>query len=137
MPLRIRSDGCGTQHYADFNNDTADHRVHSAKHITTYAVNIPANYNHKVNERWSLIIDYQGNVGTPWGQYADFQYYLNPQGSKYLVVYPQGYESHWQGASYAIKGVDDLQFTSDLLVSRCGLYFCNFHGKYSLIKVIR
>ncbi|OTA22083.1 hypothetical protein BTJ68_14755 [Hortaea werneckii EXF-2000] len=43
------------------------------------------------------------------------QYYTYQRSEDYVVVYPQGYDKHWQGPSYATEGVDDLRFTSDLL----------------------
>jgi poly(3-hydroxybutyrate) depolymerase len=43
------------------------------------------------------------------------QYYNYTAGNQYIAVYPQGVSSSREGPSYATPGVDDLQFTSDLL----------------------
>lgn len=113
--LSLKSAGCGKQHAAGFHQDTATHRICSGDRNRTYAVNVPNDYNTKSNTPWPLIVDYHGNGGTPDGQYNNSRFYNYPAGQEYLAVYPAGVEQHWQGPSYAIAGVDDLQFTTDLL----------------------
>ncbi|ORX91600.1 alpha/beta-hydrolase [Basidiobolus meristosporus CBS 931.73] len=81
----------------------------------TYAINIPDSYNDDPSKKWPLIIDFHGNGGTPEQQYENSMYYAYPDGQKYVVVYPAGVKKHWQGPSYAVPGVNDLQFTTDLL----------------------
>lgn len=80
-----------------------------------YAVNVPQDYNSDTNKRRSLIIDYHGNSRTPYDQYQDSLYYTYSAGDEYLVVYPAGVNESWQGPTYATPGVNDLQFTTDLL----------------------
>ncbi|KXT14916.1 hypothetical protein AC579_3057 [Pseudocercospora musae] len=115
------STGCGMTHNEGFNNGTANHCIESGGYTRTYAVNVPDGYNDNTEKKWPLIIDYHGklpsscNGGTPYQQYDNSQYYKYSAGQEYLVVYPQGYNGSWQGPSYAVKGVDDLQFTTDLL----------------------
>lgn len=115
-PCRPRTDGCGIPHDVGFNNNTATHQVSSGGRTRTYGITVPSQYNNDSNKRWPLIVDYHGNRGTGWSQYDNSRYYANQQGAEYLVVYPNGVGESWQGPSYAVEGVDDLQFTSDLLV---------------------
>ncbi|KAK5942626.1 hypothetical protein PMZ80_005191 [Knufia obscura] len=55
-------------------------------------------YNDDKNKQRRLITDFHGNGGSRTDQYENFQYYTYPHGEQYLVI-----------------GIDDLQFTSDLV----------------------
>lgn len=114
-PLQPRADGCGTQHHPGYNDDTNSHSIMSGGRTRHYAVNVPQDYNSNPNKRRAVIFDYHGNTRSPHDQYLDSMYYASPGGDDYLVVYPAGVDSHWQGPSYATPGVNDLQFTTDLL----------------------
>jgi len=94
-----------------------------------FSINVPDTYT--PNHHWPLIIDYHGNFGTSRQQYENSQYYLSEHGQEYLVVYPQGLERHWQGASYAVEGVDDLTFTTDLLAHLSDEYCINHKRIYA------
>ena len=76
---------------------------------------MPDSYNDDLTKEWPLIFDYHGNGGNGWQQYDNSQYYRFKAAQNYVVVYPQGVNDSWQSADYATPGVNDLQFTSDLL----------------------
>ena len=109
------SSGCGIRHNSGFNNDTATHNIESGGLQRTYAVNVPPHYNDNTQKARPLIIDYHGSGGTGYQQYENSQYLKKAAGQEYLAVYPQGVDGRWQGANYSTAGVDDLQFTTDLV----------------------
>ncbi|KAH9825947.1 Carbohydrate esterase family 1 protein [Teratosphaeria destructans] len=76
-----------------------------------YSVQVPKDYD--ATKRYPLIFDYHGNTDTSTQQRNNSLYFQYT--NDYLVVYPQGYDRHWEGPKYAVPGVDDLQFTTDLL----------------------
>jgi poly(3-hydroxybutyrate) depolymerase len=115
LTLHSDTSGCGISHDIGFHNSTDQHYLPSGNWTRYYAVNVPSTYNDDLYKQWPLIIDYHGAGGTPDGQYNNSMYYKYEDGQNYLVVYPAGINKHWQGPSYATKGVDDLQFTTDLL----------------------
>jgi len=115
MPHESRKDARSTTHQAGYNNNPNNHQVISGGRTRTYAVSVPASYNANLGKQWPMIIDYHGNNGSPDQQYRNSEYDKYPKGQEYIVVYPQGVESHWQGPTYAIPAVDDLQFTTDLV----------------------
>ncbi|KJX97236.1 hypothetical protein TI39_contig520g00001, partial [Zymoseptoria brevis] len=102
---------------------SSNHKLESGGRTRLYAVNVPDNYNDCDQAEWPLIIDYHGNRGNPKQQWNNSLYYKYPQGQEYLVVYPQGVNGSWQGPTYAVAGVDDLQFTTDL-VARLQEEYC-------------
>lgn len=104
------SSGCGITHHSGY---LANFTVSSGNLTRYYSVNVPDNYN--PDQHYPLIFDYHGNGDTSLEQWNNSQYYAYPGGDQYLAVYPQGYGGSWQGPTYATPGVDDLQFTTDLL----------------------
>ncbi|PGH05978.1 hypothetical protein AJ79_06667 [Helicocarpus griseus UAMH5409] len=114
-PVKPAKSGCGKKHAPGFNDDVDKHSIKSGGRTRTYAVNVPESYNDDPTKEWPLIIDYHGNKGTPAKQYNNSMYYKYPEGQGYLAVYPAGVQKHWEGPSYAVEGVSDLQFTTDLL----------------------
>lgn len=112
---RHPASGCGTTHQLGFSNDTVTHSLESGGLTRTYAVNVPGDYNRNPDKARPLIIDYHGNGGTGWQQYENSQYFKYSAGQEYLAVYPQAFNGSWQGAGYSTPGVDDLQFTTDLV----------------------
>lgn len=109
------STGCGKTHTPGFQNSTANHSLQSGNLTRHYAIYIPESYNDDPSKQWPLIIDYHGNGDTPSDQFNNSMYYTYPAGQGYLAVYPAGVNKHWQGPSYATPGVNDLQFTTDLI----------------------
>lgn len=107
--------GCGITHPSGFSNDTQSHHLESGGLTRTYAVNVPDDYNRAPNVARPLVIDYHGNGGTGWQQYENSQYFKYKAGENYVAVYPQAFNGSWQGAAYSTPGVDDLQFTTDLV----------------------
>lgn len=109
------SSGCGKQHQPGY-HDAGDARtIQSGGRNRTYGINIPNSYNDDPNKPRKVIFDYHGNNGTPMQQWNNSQYFKYPAGEEYIAVYPAGVSNSWQSAPYAVAGVDDLKFTSDLL----------------------
>ncbi|KAI6883577.1 hypothetical protein KC334_g16165, partial [Hortaea werneckii] len=111
-----QSNGCGKHdHSPGFHTQNANGNlsIESGGLTRYYAVQVPPDY--CSSKPYSLIIDYHGAGGNPTQQWNNSQYYNYQRSEDYIIVYPQGYDTHWQGPSYATEGVDDLQFTSDLL----------------------
>jgi poly(3-hydroxybutyrate) depolymerase len=106
---------CEYFHAPGFDDANATHHITSSGIPRYYGVYVPPGYDHKTSTQWPLIFDFHGRGATPREQYENSQYYLNTRGRNYVVVYPQGYEVSWQGASYTNDSVNDLQFVTDLL----------------------
>jgi len=93
----------------------------------SYRLSIPSGYNKSSAKTWPLIVDFHGRGGSAESQWNNSQYYLNPTGQNFFVVYPNGCvgapslkhpdrpERAWQGAPYANKSCNDLLFVSDLV----------------------
>lgn len=109
------SPGCGKQHAAGYHDAGGERSIISGGLNRTYGVNVPSSYNDDPNKPRKVIFDYHGNNGTPRQQWNNSQYFKYSAGEEYLAIYPAGVEEHWQSAPYAIEGVNDLQFTTDLL----------------------
>ena len=107
--------GCGQNHTSGYHDADHTHSIKSGGITRQYGIYIPNSYNDNPNKTRKLILDYHGNNGTPLHQYNNSQYFAYPDGEEYLAVYPAGIDKKWQSAPYATKGVDDLQFTTDLL----------------------
>lgn len=109
--------GCGKTHIVGYHDQTqySSHNIRSGDYTRNYTIFIPSSYNANLTKQWPLIIDYHGNTDTPDEQYNNSKYYRYTAGAQYLAVYPQGVKAHWQGPTYATRGVNDLQFTTDLL----------------------
>ncbi|KAK5076195.1 hypothetical protein LTR64_006327 [Lithohypha guttulata] len=105
--------GCGKQHSSGYNSNLEEHRLVSKDVLRNYTIYVPTSYNNDPRKQWPLIIDYHGNGGNGSQQHDNSRY--DKYTDDYLLVYPNGYEEHWQGPSYAVPGIDDLQFTTDLL----------------------
>lgn len=107
--------GCGTKRDTGFSNNFAAQNLVSGDYTRNYSINVPSNYNDDLQKRWPLILDFHGNSRNGTYQYNNSMYYASSLGRQYLVAYPEGFNMSWQGPSYAVHGVDDLQYTSDLL----------------------
>lgn len=117
-PFRLNAratSGCGKPHNSGFNDSPDSHTITSGGRSRTYAVRVPDGYNNDPNKPRKVIFDFHGHHGTPENQYNNSQYDKYDAGKEYLAVYPAGVEEAWQGAPYAVKGVDDVQFVKDLL----------------------
>jgi len=109
------SQACGTHRATGFSNDFTNQSLVSGDYTRNYSINVPASYNDNNTRPWPVIIDYHGNSRNGTDQYNNSMFYAYPAGQEYIAVYPEGVNNSWQGPSYAIAGVDDLQFTTDLL----------------------
>ena len=114
------SAGCDKRHLTGYR---PEHQQVVSNNVTrSYTMYVPTTYNDTVHlkKTWPLIVDYHGNGGTGYQQHNNSLYdkYTND----YLIAYPYGWKEHWQGPNYSISGIDDLQFTTDLLEHLRGEY---------------
>jgi poly(3-hydroxybutyrate) depolymerase len=106
--------GCGISHNTGYhNNNGAGFSIQSGGHPRTYTINIPSSY--QEDNQTPLIVSYHGNGGNSDTQFALSEFGNETYNPHMISVFPQGSHGHWQGASYADAGIDDLLFTSDLL----------------------
>lgn len=110
-----RMAGCGTAHSEGWSNATSSHSLKSSGTERTYAVDVPKGYNDKNTEPWPLIFDFHGASRDAYNQYNNSQYFDQPRGDDYIIVYPDGMGGVWESAPYARNKADDLAFTKDLL----------------------
>lgn len=110
-----RSGGCGKPHDPGYHirDESGNFSVQSSGIARYYTVDVPSGYD--PDHAYNVIFDYHGNHGDSTQQRDNSQYYKYDASQNYVLVYPQGYEEHWQGPSYAVEGIDDLQFATDLL----------------------
>jgi poly(3-hydroxybutyrate) depolymerase len=104
--------GCGKSHHVGYHNNSS-HGFSVPPGNRTYTIHIPSSYN--IDKASPLIISYHGNGGTSDIQYALSEFGNETYNPDMIAVFPQGVKGHWQGASYATPGVDDLKFAGDLL----------------------
>ena len=107
--------GCGTPHAGGYSDGKSTHNLEVAGNTRYYTIDVPENYNDKRNDPWPLILDFHGANKDAANEYNNSQYFAEPRGEEYIVVYPEGLKGKWESASYAEKGADDLTFISDLL----------------------
>lgn len=62
-----------------------------------------------------LIVGFHGATRDPQYFKTMSQYSNSQFNNDHVVVYPAGVNNYWQGSPYASPGVDDIQFTNDLL----------------------
>lgn len=121
--VKRQSEGCGITHNAGFNSNPASHTITSGGRSRTYAVRVPDDYNDDTNKPRKVIFDFHGRNGSPENQYQNSKYDAYDAGKEYLAIYPAGVNASWQGAPYAVDGVDDVQFVKDLL-ARIRTQYC-------------
>lgn len=107
--------GCGNLHASGYHDASSANTIISGGRDRTFGIYVPESYNKSPSTPRKLIIDYHGNGGTPLQQYNNSRYFANPDSESYFGVYPAGVNKSWESAPYAVEGVDDLQFTADLL----------------------
>ncbi|KAH8651885.1 putative ferulic acid esterase [Tricladium varicosporioides] len=79
----------------------------------TYLIHIPSNYN--PNTPVPVIFSFHGN-GKTSEQQEDLSQFSNEEFNKNAIaVYPQGVDKSWEGAPYAVEGVDDVAFVEDMI----------------------
>lgn len=95
---------------------SAKYEITSGGDTRTYILHLPKGYAQHRN--WPLIIAYHGRGSTG----TEVEGFSGLSSLPAVVAYPNGeigtgsgYRQAWQGAPYAPPGVDDVQFTSDLL----------------------
>lgn len=107
--------GCGKPHASGYHDASPTNTIISGGRNRTFGIYVPESYDTSPSTPRKLILDYHGNGGTPLQQYNNSRYFANPAGESYVGVYPAGVNKSWESAPYAVEGVDDLQFTADLL----------------------
>ncbi|KAK5134564.1 hypothetical protein LTR08_006349 [Meristemomyces frigidus] len=115
LDKRAASSGCGKAHTPGYHyhDSNGNFSVVSGDVERYYAVQVPEAYD--ADHSYALIFDYHGNSDNSTIQYNNSQYFNYAAAQQYLIVYPQGYNRSFQGPTYAVPGIDDLQFTTDLL----------------------
>lgn len=95
---------------------SAKYTINSSGQDRTYILHLPKGYERHRN--WPLIVAYHGRGSTG----TEIEGYSGLSSLPAVVAYPNGaigtgsgYRQAWQGAPYAPPGVDDVQFTTDLL----------------------
>ncbi|KAM4062180.1 esterase PHB depolymerase domain-containing protein [Hirsutella rhossiliensis] len=115
---RRASPGCGKSH--DFVGKTREFSFQSSGGKRTYRIHLPSNY--EADKPKPLLIAYHG-AGNKLEDFENETRFsdesVNPD---MIAVYPAGVDKHWQGPSYAKKGVDDEAFTTDLVNRIKGAY---------------
>jgi polyhydroxybutyrate depolymerase len=83
----------------------------------SYILHIPANFD--ANALYPLVIVYHGGGGTPQKIIAVTGFSTIADNEGFLVAYPAGIDNHWndgRGVTQPeLNGVDDIQFTKDLI----------------------
>ncbi|KAI5852793.1 putative ferulic acid esterase [Morchella snyderi] len=110
-----KSTGCGTTLPTNSTPGGASQQfsITSGGIERTYKLYIPSSY--KSSTAAPLILSYHGNTRTADDQERISEFSLEKCNTEFVVVYPNGVDNSWQGASYSAAGVDDVSFTSDLL----------------------
>ncbi|KAK5126152.1 hypothetical protein LTR85_011508 [Meristemomyces frigidus] len=132
------SAGCGKSHKPGYHyyNEHGNFSIISGGLSRYYSVQVPVAYD--ASETHALIFDYHGNSDTSTEQHNNSQYYNYAASQDYVVIYPQGLDRHWEGPTYAVAGIDDLQFTTDLLAHVQAQYCIDsdrVYGKYQVQSV--
>ncbi|KAM0718648.1 hypothetical protein Q7P37_005719 [Cladosporium fusiforme] len=114
-PTKMPGAGCGNAHAAGYSFDAADHHVTATNTQRNFTIDVPANYNDANDSPWPMILDFHGASRDAANQYNNSQYFEDPRGDDYIIVYPQGMGNKWESASYASKKADDIDFINELL----------------------
>ncbi|KAH7031416.1 Alpha/Beta hydrolase protein [Microdochium trichocladiopsis] len=104
--------GCGKTHY--FNGLTHFHSLTSSGRERKYSIQLPGSYDK--DAAYPVVLGFHGSesIGT-WFE-LDTKMSEDRFSAGKIMVYPDGVDGSWAGASYSAVSVDeDLQFVSDLL----------------------
>ncbi|KAF4630651.1 hypothetical protein G7Y89_g7490 [Cudoniella acicularis] len=86
----------------------------------TYLLHIPANYN--ISTPVPLIFSFHGHGKTAEEQEQLSQFSNVEFNPNAFAVYPQGLKDSWQGAPYAVTGVDDISFVQEMITALSSSY---------------
>lgn len=87
-----------------------------------FLVRVPSSYDK--DRRYPVVLAFSGNTETAWQLELDTRLSDPKWSSDKLLVYPEGINASWAGASYSKATItQDLQFVSDLLAN-LGSTFC-------------
>jgi poly(3-hydroxybutyrate) depolymerase len=106
--------GCGKAY--DFHGLPMSHTIKSSSMRRKFGVRIPRSYNQ--TRQYPVIVGYHGNGRT--GLYFEVDTRLDDEdfAEDTILVYPDGVDGSWAGASYANTTMEqDLQFTHDMLAT--------------------
>ncbi|KJZ74783.1 hypothetical protein HIM_05900 [Hirsutella minnesotensis 3608] len=105
------SQGCGKTH--NFVGESREFSFESSGGTRTYRIHLPKNY--KVDKPKPLLIAYHGAGNNPKKFENQTRFSDEGVNPNMITVYPAGVEKHWEGPTYAKKGVSDKVFTTDLV----------------------
>ncbi|KAL1849172.1 hypothetical protein VTK73DRAFT_9931 [Phialemonium thermophilum] len=104
--------GCGLDHL--FNGITKYYGIQSSGRARTYSVHAPSNYSKTT--QYPLIVGFHGSDSIGLFFEADTRLDEPRYTANKIMVYPDGVDGSWAGASYsAVSVTEDLQFVHDLL----------------------
>ncbi|KAJ9131608.1 Feruloyl esterase C-like protein [Pleurostoma richardsiae] len=104
--------GCGRDHA--FNGATKYYSIESSTRTRTYSVHAPVNYSKF--DLYPLILGFHGSDSIGFFFEADTRLDEPQYTGNKIMVYPDGVDGSWAGASYSTTTVaEDLQFIHDLL----------------------
>lgn len=105
--------GCGIVHSSLPGANSTVLTIPSSGGQRKFLVHVPSSYN--IYKPTGVIFSYHGNSRTAQYQESLSRFSDPSFNPDHIAVYPQGLNNSWQGPSYAVPGVDDLQFTADLV----------------------
>jgi len=79
----------------------------------TYLLYVPKSYDKSTPT--GIVFAFHGAGGTSENQESNTGLSKSSINSKYIAIYPQGDNKHWEGAPYATKGVDDVAFVRQII----------------------
>ncbi|EON97591.1 putative ferulic acid esterase protein [Phaeoacremonium minimum UCRPA7] len=104
--------GCGQDHL--FNGITKYYSIQSGGRARTYSVHAPSSYSKST--KYPLIVGFHGSDSIGLFFEADTRLDEPQYTANKIMVYPDGVDGAWAGASYSTVAVaEDVQFVHDLL----------------------
>ncbi|VUC29883.1 unnamed protein product [Clonostachys rosea] len=114
-----KTSGCGISY--DFYGQSREVTFQSGGRDRTYRFHLPSNYDPQ--KAYPVVMAFHGRTGSPQGFEGTTQFSNEKTYPNIIAAYPAGVNKSWEGPSYAVPGVSDLQFTTDL-VNRMKSKFC-------------
>jgi len=111
--LGYRTSGCGIAHSSLLGANSTTWTIASSGVERKFLVYVPSTYN--AHQPTGVIFSYHGNSRTAQYQETLSRFSDPAFNPDHIAVYPQGLNNSWQGPSYAVAGVNDLQFTTDII----------------------
>ncbi|KEF56532.1 uncharacterized protein A1O9_06720 [Exophiala aquamarina CBS 119918] len=105
--------GCGTSHSSLLGANSTSWTIPSSGSERKFLVHVPSTYN--AHKPTGVIFSYHGNSRNAQYQETLSQFSDPSFNPDHIAIYPQGLNNSWQGPSYAVAGVNDFQFTTDVI----------------------